>query len=440
MIIFNIFLLEWKHFIRNPFKVIAVLLFIIACLYGLHNGANLYHRQKAEIEKIDQRIASERQKTIEKHFKKDISIAQGSRSRDPSSPYWAIRQFPLYHFKKPSPAMVYSIGQSEQYGYYKKITFNSSPYDSDLSEEIANPERLQIGTFDFSFALLYLLPLMLLILFYNIKSTEIEQGFMPLIEVQNSSKKIWILIRASFYSLLIFFVNIILIIYGSMLTNTHELTSNFFGYIFFYTFLYILLWTVLYFIVLIGSKSTLLNTLQMSTIYLSLAFIVPGIIHQALSISKPPNFMIELIDVRDQRQGLYDSPSDVIQSQLNIQFPQILDSPIYRDSSKSETVRSQSMPAMVNELKKENIRLIEKEVQSRKDFIGRFFILNPVIFFQNRFNLLSETHFDNYQNYRDEIQILIDKQIQVMIDDLWSGKIVDEERYLEYVNFFSINN
>ena len=208
MIIFNIFLLEWKHFIRNPFKVIAVLLFIIACLYGLHNGANLYHRQKAEIEKIDQRIASERQKTIEKHFKKDISIAQGSRSRDPSSPYWAIRQFPLYHFKKPSPAMVYSIGQSEQYGYYKKITFNSSPYDSDLSEEIANPERLQIGTFDFSFALLYLLPLMLLILFYNIKSTEIEQGFMPLIEVQNSSKKIWILIRASFYSLLIFFVNI----------------------------------------------------------------------------------------------------------------------------------------------------------------------------------------------------------------------------------------
>lgn len=156
------------------------------------------------------------------------------------------------------------------------------------------------------------------------------------------------------------------------------------------------------------------------------------------SLTFKENFF--LIDVRDQRQELYDLPSDIIQSQLNVQFPQILDSPIYGDSSKSETVRSQSMPAIVNELKKENIKLIEKEVQSRKDFIGRFFILNPVIFFQNRFNLLSETHFDNYQNYRDEIQILIDKQIQVMIDDLWSGKIVDEERYLEYVNFFSINN
>ena len=60
--------------------------------------------------------------------------------------------------------MVYSLGQAEQYGYYKRVTLFSSPYDADLSEELANPERLQTGTLDFAFVLLFLSPLLLLAL------------------------------------------------------------------------------------------------------------------------------------------------------------------------------------------------------------------------------------------------------------------------------------
>ena len=100
--------------------------------------------------------------------------------------------------------MVYSIGQAEQYGFYKRVTFWASPYDADMAEEIANPERLQTGTLDFAFVLLFLLPLLLLILLYNIKSAEAEQGFLPLIEVQTASKNAWLLARMSFYFLLAF--------------------------------------------------------------------------------------------------------------------------------------------------------------------------------------------------------------------------------------------
>ena len=122
--------------------------------------------------------------------------------------------------------MVFSIGQSEQYGFYKRITFNSSPYDNDLSEEIANPERLQIGTFDFSFALLFLLPLVLMILAFNIKSNEIEQGFMSLIEVQVLSKNSWIVARVGFYSFLALLISYGLILYGSLLmTNLQPIKT-----------------------------------------------------------------------------------------------------------------------------------------------------------------------------------------------------------------------
>ena len=36
----------------------------------------------------------------------------------------------IFHFKKPSPGIVYSVGQAEQYGYYKMLNYMSSPYDS----------------------------------------------------------------------------------------------------------------------------------------------------------------------------------------------------------------------------------------------------------------------------------------------------------------------
>ena len=40
-----------------------------------------------------------------------------------------------------------------------------------------NLERLQIGTLDFAFGLIFLLPLLLIILLHNLRSMESEQGF-----------------------------------------------------------------------------------------------------------------------------------------------------------------------------------------------------------------------------------------------------------------------
>jgi ABC-2 type transport system permease protein len=60
----GIFLYEWKHFIRSPFKIVALLLFVLSAIYGLHNGANLYQKQKVEIEKINQKVAEKQQKIL----------------------------------------------------------------------------------------------------------------------------------------------------------------------------------------------------------------------------------------------------------------------------------------------------------------------------------------------------------------------------------------
>ena len=439
MTIFNIFLLEWKHFIRSPYKVIAIFLFILASVYGIHNSVFLYQTQINEIAKIEKRVIEERQEFIKKHLAGDLSTNQNNNSRDYTSPYWALRQFPLYHFKKPSPSMVFSIGQSEQYGFYKRITFNSSPYDNDLSEEIANPERLQIGTFDFSFALLFLLPLVLMILAFNIKSNEIEQGFMSLIEVQVLSKNSWIVARVGFYSFLVLLISYGLILYGSLLMTSLQPIKTAMVPMMLYTFFYILFWSTLFLFIIIKNKNLLSIILKMSFSFILFVFVTPGIVHQLLSINYPVNLMTDLIDVRDQRQELYGKPHDAINSQLKIIYPQIENGSIMNDSLKVKSALSQSIPALVNNLKKNKIAIVENEIQSKINFVNKFNIINPIVFFQNRINFLSETHYDNYKAYRNDIQTLIDKQIDVLIEDLWSGRKVDENRYAEYLKIFTIN-
>lgn len=427
----SIFLYEWRHFIRSPFKIIAILLFIIASIYGLYNGANLYEKQRTEVEKIEQKIKEERQKLITAYEEGKL-IPEDRPWVDMSLPFWAVWFSWVYHFKSPSPAIVYSIGQGEQYGFYKRISFWASPYDADLAEEIANPERLQTGTLDFSFALLFLMPLVLLVLLYNIKSIETEQGFMVLIEVQSSARNSWVLSRVGFYFVLLMIVILSLILYGAILTSVFAEAHEAFGKMLLYGFLYLAFWSILYFFILQKGKSIIGNTLKMIGIYLLFAFIIPAAVHQYLSIKQPANLMTDFINVRDQQQTLYEQPDSIFLAELNDLFPKIKNSPIYKDSIKRSSAMSYSTSALVNELNKAGIQPIERESQVKNIFIKNTFWFNPVSFFQNRFNNIAQTHFEDYQSYRDEIQTLIDQQIQIMVLDMWKDKKIDKQQYLEY--------
>ncbi len=428
----SIFLYEWKHFTRSPFKIIAVLLYLLAGIYGLHKGASLYHKQHAAINEIEQKAAKEKQTCLNR-YQGDSLVPSKEDWVNLAEPNWAIEYTQVYHHKSPSSAMVYSIGQSEQYGFSKKITRWASPYDDDLVEEIANPERLQIGTLDFTFVLLFLSPLLLLVLLYNIKSSEIEQGFMALIEVQSVSKNSWLVTRVLFYFLLVLFTNLLLIIFGGLQTGVFTAANKAFGQMLLYSFSYCTFWFVLFFFILQIGKSIMSNTLKMIGIYFVFAFIIPAAVSQYLSIQYPTNLMTEFADAKlEKRWQLWDKSDTLRLAELEKLFPAITKSSLLKNNDKRSTAIQESTSALENRLRKVSIQPIEEENRIKNAFISGTFWFNPVSFFHNRFNTVSQTHFDNYQNYRNEIQYLIDKQIGFLISEMWNDVKVDKKKYLEY--------
>jgi len=427
-----IFLYEGKHFLRSPFKLLALLLFVIAGVYGLHQGEEVYRAQRAEVQKTEQMVQEERQANI-KAYRADRLVPEDRKRANLSEPLWAIEHAWVYHCKSPSPAMVYSIGQSEQYGFCKKITRWASPYDKDLAAEIANPERLQTGTLDFSFVLLFLSPLLLLVLTYNLKSEETERGFMSLVEVQYGSITGWLLSRMLFYVLLLALTTGLLITYGALRTHVLTEVPSAYGQMLLYSFAYLGLWSILYFGIVRLGTSIMGNTLRMVGLYFLLAFVIPAAVYQYLSIIHPVNLMTEYVDARlDKRWDLWEQPGSVRQEQIGELFPEIVGSPVSQDSTKLPMAIRESTSALSNQLRKESIRFIEQENQTKNAFIEGTFWFNPISFFQNRFNAIAQTHFDDYQAYRDEIQHLVDVQIRLLVSEMWADKTVDEAKYVEY--------
>ncbi|MEL6254433.1 MAG: DUF3526 domain-containing protein [Bacteroidota bacterium] len=425
----TIFLYEWKHFIRSPFKLIAMLLFIIASMYGLHNGAALFEKQSAEIAKIEDKIVEERESWLA-YYEKGEKGPEDRPWVDLSEPFWAVWNAPIYHFKSPSPALVYNIGQAEQYGFYKDVNFGDSTYDADMTEEIANPERLQSGTLDFSFVALYLLPLLLLIFLYNIKGAEADKGFLPLIYSQTGKEHIWLLARVSFYGVVLLLSMLVLMLYGAQLTGVFASASGSFFQIFYWLSLYVVFWLVIYTLILHYGNGSIGNTLKMLGVWLLFAFIVPATVHQWISIEEPASLMTEFIDAkRDETDKLWEEEEEVIEARISELYPEIKEA---GEENKKSIPINESATALSNEMVKESIALIENRNENRNKLIRFTYWFNPMTFMQNKLNELSHTHYQDYKNYRDEIQGLIDKQIKVMVLDGWKGVEVDKQKYLEY--------
>lgn len=424
-------LYEWKHLTRSPFKIVALVLFIVASIYGLHNGASLYNKQNSELEKLIEKRQEEKE-TILSYFEKGVKGPENRPWIDITSPYWAIWNTPIYHFKKPSPDIVYNVGQTEQYGFYKKISMYSSPYDTDMAKEIANPERIQSGTLDFSFVVLFLLPLLLLVLVYNIKGAEAEQGFLPLIFVQTGSKNWWIASRITFYFILLVIILFGLLLYGATLTDVFSVDTAIWK-IYLYIIIYLLFWTVLYYFILKYGKNTIYNTLLMIGVWLLLAFIIPATVQQWISIEKPTNLMIDFIDAkRDKKDEIYAQSDALIDTQIFELYPSLKQTAIAKDSVRRKKVRRNSTLALINIAMKNAAKNIEEENKSKNELIAKTYWFNPLTFFQNKLNHLSGTHYYDYQTYRNDIQNLVDKQIQLMVLDIWNDVKVDKARYLKY--------
>lgn len=172
----------------------ALALLMVTTVYGAHTGARwTQHQQRA--------VASERAEE-ERQFQQlhaaALAAEQAGRTPSPFDAYASPGFLGLFYFRSaalgPAHLAPLSIGQSDVQPYYFRVT--GERRDSFLdAEELDNPLNLMAGRFDLAFAVIYVLPLVLIGLAFNLVSDEREEGTLVLSLAQPVSPVRWLVTR-----------------------------------------------------------------------------------------------------------------------------------------------------------------------------------------------------------------------------------------------------
>lgn len=426
----NTFLYEFKHFSRSKAKVFAYLLFILASIYAVYNGIELQNKQQETIANIKQK----KQEGISKTLKWYDEGKKGPEERpwiDITTPFWALWNLPTYTIKKPSNALPLGIGQAEQYGFYKNVTNWSSVYDSDMVEELANPERLLNGNIDFSFLVIFLLPLLFIILSYNIYGLESDMNFDKLIAIQSGSKPKWIFERLGFYTSALIATIILLILVVGMVKKVMVMQIL---TLIFLSSIYIMIWALVFYVLILKSKSSNTIAFKMISIWLLFCVLIPGAVHQLASIKYPANYMTDYLDAnRKEAYEVFELSHDLLAAKLKNIYPNLESTQHGKDSIVNGELMNNTTSAIINQINKKAIAAIELQNDSKNDFIASSYWYNPISMIQNKWNGITGNDYSAYKTYRNEVQESIDKKIELLVFECWDKKTVDKQVYKHYL-------
>tara|TARA_R110002072_G_scaffold48716_16_gene133262 strand:+ start:4065 stop:5387 length:1323 start_codon:yes stop_codon:yes gene_type:complete len=429
---------EALHILRSTYKIIAILLFILVTAYGLHNGYSLYEERNNEIATIketSQNLPNDALKWYETGQK-------GPEERpwvDVTTPFWAMWYANHQVIDAPSPLMTYSIGQAEQFAYYKRVSMWSTAYDKDLTAEISNPERVAIGSLDFSFVWLFLMPLLLIVLTYSIHGLERDLGFTKLLSVQEPNRKSWVAKRFIAIGVFCSLLLVILVVIPALLGGYFGSHSGTILLLTAYKFLYLAFWILLLAIISYFGKGQTDIALKMVGLWLVLTIVLPGLVHQFATLKQPPGFMMEYINAqREDREEIFDKELDSVKKIVFEAYPALRESKLaITDSLINQPARNGMFRTALNLHMNKVVNEILANHQSRNQLIRKTYFINPVMAFQNRINAIVETDFDTNQEFRKKIQDAATKINEQLLIDEWNAVQVDENHFRNYLMLFS---
>ena len=428
----NIFLYEARHFFRSKAKLYSYLFFLLICLFSIFNGFKISNKQTQTILEINEQKQIEYENILE-WFDKENKGPDDKSWINVEDPYWAIRSTPSYVFKAPSSLMPLGIGQSQQFGFYKKINRWSSTYDDDIVEEISNYERLINGNIDFSFLVIFLLPILLIILTYNINGLEKDFGFHKLISIQNNRVQIWILTRLLFYLFLVIFSVNILILFVALFNSGFSSIQSILNLILISN-LYIIFFFVVFYFLNKSGKSSSSIAFKMISIWLLFCVIIPGSVHQYVNFQYPVNYMTDFLDVN--RKQTYDTfkleNSDLYNRLIKIHPEIALNQDSLEINLESRKIR-RSVSSIINQMNIEAANEIERQNEDKNRLIRLTYLFNPISYVQNMWNSCTSTDYDSYKNFRFKIEESIKSRNRLLVLEMWKEQKVDKEIYQEYL-------
>jgi len=299
------------------------------------------------------------------------------------------------YIKKPSNISAISIGQSDVNPLMQAVTIRGiegQKYDANFE----NPSLLMSGNLDLGFVIIYLFPLVLIAISFNLYSEEKELGTWRILAAQTSGKLTFLLRKLLTRVLFVFVILIFLLFLASILLEIP--LNQFFWAIFFQSILYLFFWSALCLWLVSLQKKSSFNALALISIWVVLTVLLPAMVNNyVINKYQVPEALNAMVEQRDGYHEKWDLEKDATMKGFYEAYPQYKNYPVPED--KFSWIWYYAMQHNGDLAAKKTSTEMTNKIMMRNTISEKVSLFVPTMHAQLSFNRLAGTDMISHLNF-----------------------------------------
>jgi len=374
-----------KNFIISRVVLIGLAIVLLAGLVGIYNGKRHLQRQQSNIEKTAHFQEEHIRRNVE-FFNKDMGLL--------------LYYLRFAYVNKANGLNGLSIGQRDVNNSIQFINIRNleaQKYDADLY----NPVNLLAGNLDFGFVLLYLFPLLIIAVTYNLFSEEKEGGTWSLVSVQSRWPVAVLLKKMSIRAVVIYALLAILfaVAIPALSLPINAALAATIGL----SVLYLLFWFAVCFWVVSWKKSSAVNAVSLLTVWVLLTFILPATINNYITAKYPiPEALATTVEQREGYHAKWDMDKKPTMDSFYAHYPQFRKYPL--PDKQFSWLWYYAMQQMGDDEARDELAQMKEKLRMRSATSDRIAQFIPTLHTQLQLNALSQSGLDNHLRFLDSTE------------------------------------
>ena len=409
-------------------RLAAMGVFLLCGMYAISSGAHHVSEWEKTLKELSSRDASLRSEALG-WYAEQVSGPADRDWIDITQPRYADRYASAHAVMEPEPLAALAIGLSDIRSSWAVVsaTRGAQPFRTSDPATLGNAEKLLSGNFDLAFVLAYLMPLLLLVLMFDVGSMERDLGIMRTVRTQTASPRAWWLLRVSLPILVVATLVGVLLVLGGVWTGAIESSFSLWKTFSLASMGYVLLWGILFSAVLSAGSGSSTAALWMVGLWIGFCVLVPAAVRQVVGSQLPNQYASELTTVlRAERYEILLGEVEEYRDSFYSSRPKISPPTETPDRGTASNMdRMMKEAAFLSKVEEVSAEISEREIQ-REAAVASFGWINPAYVFQNSLCVLAGTESVNFRNHRNGILLAVRDRMESLIGLQWKMSPIEK--------------
>jgi len=330
--------------------------------------------------------------------------ADPSGAPPPAASPGALGMSVLSHYAvlPPTPLAALSIGQNDVQPTYYKVTAHPALTFLNATE-IQNPLNVLAGSFDVAFVIVFLLPIFIVALTFDLMSKEKERGTLSLVAAHGVSKTAFILAKGIARALLIFVLLLIVGLAAVAMTEPNLGDGAMwarFAVWFLTVSLYAFFWFALSLFVNALNRPSVTNGIILANLWLVFVVVIPALVNIAATTLYPAPSRVELTTEMREATEIADQEAAESREAFFFDHPEMAGENANADEFYLQVLATDSaVERAVEPLMAE----FGSQAQRRQGVVDLLQYVSPAIMTQNALNAISGTGSERFADFTDQV-------------------------------------